>query len=90
MEQKLTERINTLLNSGHRTDSDEGELEDVLLEVKPIKKLNEKLAQAHEKMKDASEVKKSHMQTFSQLDDAFEGLKGLVDKRKQMLAQFKE
>lgn len=86
MEQKLTERINTLLNSSHRTDSDEGELEDVLLEVKPIKKLNVKLAQAHEKIKDAPEVKKTQSQTFSQLDEAFEGLKNLVDKRKQMLA----
>lgn len=54
----MTERINTLLKSSHRTDSDEGELEDVLLEVKPIKKLNEKLAQAHDKMKDASKAKK--------------------------------
>jgi hypothetical protein len=46
MEQKLTERINLLLNSSHRTDSDEGELEDVFQEVKPINKLNIKLAQA--------------------------------------------
>ena len=40
MEQKLTERINTMLNSTHRTDSDEGELEDVFLEVKPLRLLN--------------------------------------------------
>lgn len=59
MGQRLTERINTLLNSEHRNDSDEGELEDVLIEVKPIKKLSLKLAQAHEKMKDSNEVKKS-------------------------------
>ena len=52
-EQKLTERINMLLNSSHRTDSDEGELEDVLLEIKPIKKLNVKLSLAHDKIKDA-------------------------------------
>lgn len=83
MEQKLTERINTLLNSSHRTDSDEGELEDVLLEVKPITKLNVKLAQAHEKIKEAPEVKKTQKQTFTQLDGAFEGLKRLVDQRKQ-------
>lgn len=39
IEQRLTDRINTLLTSTHRSDSDEGELEDVLLEIKPIKKL---------------------------------------------------
>ena len=33
MEEKLTERINLLMNSSHRTDSDEGELEDVFQEV---------------------------------------------------------
>ena len=79
MGQRLTERINTLLNSEHRNDSDEGELEDVLIEVKPIKKLSLKLAQAHEKMKDSQEVKKSQTYTFSQLDNAFEALKTLVD-----------
>ena len=40
------------MNSRHRTDSDEGEFEDVFQEVKPINKLNIKLAQAQDQIKE--------------------------------------
>lgn len=67
------------MNSSHRTDSDEGELEDVLLEVKPIKKLHSKLSQMHSKIKESNEVKQAQTEASNSLDKAFDGLKALMD-----------
>ena len=86
IEQKLTDRINTLLSSNHISDTDAGEMEDAYTEAKPIIKLENRLSQITSKIKDV-EVQKAKTESFSQLDKAFEGLKNLVDGRKQHLAQ---
>lgn len=77
------------MTSDHRSDTDEGELEDAYLEVKPIIKLENKLSQITSKIKDIDDVKKTKTESFNSLDKAFEGLKSLVDRRKQHLAQLK-
>ena len=41
------------------------------------------------KIKDIDEVKKAKTESFNSLDKAFDGLKALVDQRKQNLAQLK-
>jgi len=70
------------LSSNHRSDTDDGELEDAYLEVKPIIKLENKLSQITSKIKDIDDVKKTKNESYKSLDKAFEGLKNLVDQRK--------
>jgi len=82
MEQKLTDRINLLLEKKTRSDTDEWELQDAYKEAKPLRALQSKLGLMQSTIHQSEDEKKSQSDSFSALNQAMDGVKKMVDDRK--------
>ena len=82
MEQKLTDRINLLLEKKTRSDTDEWELQDAYKEAKPLRALQSKQGLMQSTIHQSEDDKKSQSDSFSALNQAMDGVKKMVDNRK--------